>query len=112
MVRMPNVSLVEVATTLFCDTDVVSVYSGCAPSWESHQSCGELIVRVGNCAGAKVTVWVLLAGTVTDWLTVMGVPPPGGVIVAVTTPVCGEAAVLVMSLLTVSAELLRLAALF
>jgi hypothetical protein len=31
-VRMPNVSLVELSTVAFCDTDVVSVYSGCAPS--------------------------------------------------------------------------------
>src|SRR5262249_52770078 len=45
------------------------------------------------------------------WLTVIGVPVPGGVTVAVTVPVCGEDVLLVTSVLTVSAELLRLAAL-
>ena len=36
------------------------------------------------------TVWVVLAGTVTFWLTVIGVPLPGGVIVAVTVAGLGE----------------------
>ena len=59
----------------------------------------------------KLTVWVAAAGTVTVWLTVIGVPPPGGVMVAVTVPVCAVEVWLVMSDLTVSAELLRVAAL-
>src|ERR1051326_5442468 len=42
----------------------------------------------------------------------MGVPPPGGVIVAVTMPDWAVLVLLVISLLTVSAELLRLAVLF
>src|ERR1700733_10360027 len=70
------------------------------------------MVRLGNALGVKLTVWVVLAGTVTVWLTVIGVPPPGGVMVGVTVPVCAELVLLVMSLLTVSAELLRLAVSF
>ena len=42
----------------------------------------------------------------------IGVPPPGGVIVAATVPVCEAAEVFVTSVLTVSAELLRFAAVF
>ena len=34
------------------------------------------MVRAGNADGVKVTVWVVLAGTVTDWLTLTGVPLP------------------------------------
>jgi hypothetical protein len=60
----------------------------------------------------KLTVRVVFAGTVTFWLTTIDAPPPGGLIVAVTVPDCDAAVLLVMSLLTVSAELLRSAALF
>ena len=38
------------------------------------------------------TVWVVLAGTVTLWVTVIGVPLSGGVIVAVTVAGLGGAA--------------------
>ncbi len=56
------------------------------------------------------TVWVVFAGTVALWLTVIGVPLPGGVIVAVTVPVCAVAVKLVTSVLTVSAALDKSAA--
>src|SRR5258706_5652010 len=82
-VRMPNVSLVEFSVPPFWATDVASVYSGWAPIRYGHQTWGLVIVRLGNALGAKLTVWVVLAGTVTFWLTVIGVPVPGGVIVAV-----------------------------
>src|SRR6516225_7889364 len=68
------------------------------------------MVRAGKLAGAKVTVWVVLAGTVTLWLTVIGVPLFGGVMVAVTVAVWAAAVLLVTSVLTVSAALDRLAA--
>src|SRR5262249_1383533 len=55
------------------------------------------------------TVEVLLAATVTLCETTMG-EPTGGVTVAVTVAVCDVADVLVTSVLTVSAELLRSAA--
>ncbi len=57
------------------------------------------------------TVCVAFAGTVTFWLTVTG-DPAGGVTVADTSPVCDVAEVLVMSVFTVSAELLRSTAVF
>src|SRR5215471_11390926 len=68
------------------------------------------MVRLGKPAGVNETVWVLFAGMVTLWLTVIGVPLPGGVIVAVTVPVCELAVLLVTSVFTVSAALDRLAA--
>ncbi len=70
------------------------------------------MVRVGYVDGAKVTVLVLFAATVTLWLTVIAVPAPGGVIVAETVPVCDADEVLVTSVFTVSAVLDRLAAVF
>src|SRR5690349_23949472 len=70
------------------------------------------MVSAGKAPGLKVTVWVVLAGTVTVWVTVTGEPLPGGVIVAVTVPVCDDEVLLVTSVFTVTAELLRLAALF
>src|SRR2546421_5679601 len=106
-VRMPNVPLVELSTVPFCATEVGRVYSGCAPSRYGHQICGLVTV-----IGANDTVCVVFAGTVTVWFTVVGVPPPGGVRLAETVPVCAAADVLVMSTFTVSAELLRLAAVF
>ena len=109
---IPKVSDVELRVVPFWATDVCRVYSGCAPIWYGHQTCGLLIVRLGKLAGVNDTVWVVLAGTVTFWLTVIGVPLPGGVIVAVTVPVCAVVVLLVMSDFTVSAELLRLAVLF
>ena len=108
---MPNVSLVLSSAVPFCDTDVASVYSGWPPSWYGHQTCGAAMVSSGNADGVKLTVLVVFAGTVTAWLTVTGAPPPAAVIVAVTVPVWGEPVLLVMSVLTVSAELLRSAAL-
>src|SRR6266705_1498985 len=68
------------------------------------------MVRLGYALGVKLTVWVACAGIVTLWLTVTGVPPPGGVMVAVTWPAWAVLVLLVMSVLTVSAELLRSAA--
>ena len=59
----------------------------------------------------NVTVCVVFAGTVTFCVTVIG-EPVGGVTVADTTPVCEVVEVLVTSVLTVSAELLRSAAVF
>src|SRR5215469_843191 len=109
---MPNVSLVEFSVVPFWATDVASVYSGWAPSWYGHQTCGFVIVRLGNALGVNVTVCVVLAGTVTFWVTVTGAPLPGGVIVAVTVPAWAVVVLFVMSVFTVSAELLRLAALF
>src|SRR5207237_502864 len=47
-----------------------------------------------------------------DGVTAVDGPPPGGVTVADTTPVCADAEVLVMATFTVSAELLRFAAVF
>ena len=70
------------------------------------------MVSDGYALGVKVTVWVVLAGTVTFCVTVIGVPLPGGVIVAVTVPACEVTVLLVTSHFTVSAELLRSAALF
>src|ERR1041385_5208445 len=70
------------------------------------------MVSAGNEAGAKVTVEVVFAATVTDCETVIGEPPPGGVTVAVTVPVWELDEVLVTSALTVRALLLRLAAVF
>ena len=43
-----------------------------------------MIVRAGKLPGVNWTVCVVLAGTVTFWVTVIGVPLPGGVMVAVT----------------------------
>src|SRR5215469_7182830 len=132
---MPNVSLVEFSVVPFWATDVASVYSGWAPSWYGHQTCGFVIVRLGNALGVNVTVCVVLAGTVTFWVTVTGAPLPGGVtatitppgsgapvtvtqnvtgaplpggvIVAVTVPAWAVVVFFVMSVFTVSAELLR-----
>ncbi len=70
-----------------------------------------MIVRLGYWLGVKLTVWVVPAGTVTFWLTVIGVPLPGGVIVAVTVPVWAVVVLFVMSVFTVSAERLRSVAL-
>src|SRR5947208_3317037 len=103
-VRMPNCSLVELSTVPFCATEVASVYSGCAPSWYGHHSCGFAMVRPGNAAGVNDTVCVVFAGTVTLWLTVTAVPV-GGVTVADTVPVCALADVFVTSVFTVRAEL-------
>src|SRR5258708_19662869 len=58
-VRMPNVSLVEFSVVPFWATDVVSVYSGWAPIWYGHQTCGLVIVRPGNALAANPTVWAL-----------------------------------------------------
>ena len=49
-------------------------------------------MRPGKLPGVNDTAWVVFAGTVTFWVTVIGVPFPGGVIVAVTAPVCEVAA--------------------
>src|SRR5215472_9835594 len=68
------------------------------------------MLRLGKLDGVNETVWVEFAGTVTLWLTVIGVPLPGGVIVAVTVPVCDVAALFVTSVLTVKAALDRFAA--
>src|SRR5258707_2054526 len=111
-VRMPNVSLVEFSVVPFWATDVVSVYSGWAPIWYGHQTCGLVIVRPGNALGANVTVWVVPAGTATVCVTVIGVPLFGGVIVAVTLPVCAVVGPLGTSVFTVSADVARSAALF
>src|SRR4051794_26575105 len=70
------------------------------------------MVSAGYADGANVTVRVLPAATVTSWETVNGLPPRGGVTVADTVPVCAAAVVLVTSVLTVSAELPRSAAVF
>src|SRR6516165_3166905 len=111
-VLMPNVSLVELYWVLPCATVTPRVYSGCAPSWYGHQTCGLLMVSAGKLAGVNWTVWVVLAGTVTFWLTVIGVPLPGGVIVAVTVAAWAAVVLLVTSVLTVSAALDRSAASF
>src|SRR5215467_5621056 len=66
------------------------------------------MVSDGKLAGVNDTVWVVFAGTLTLWLTVIGVPL-GGVMVAVTVAVCELAVKLVTSVLTVSAALDRLA---
>src|SRR5579859_1078486 len=68
------------------------------------------MVRLGKPVGVNETVWVLFAGTVALWLTVIGVPLPGGVIVAVTVPVCELAVSLVTSVFKVSAAVDRFAA--
>src|ERR1700751_1194640 len=65
------------------------------------------MVSAGKMAGVNWTVCVLLAGTVTLWLTVIGVPLFGGGMVAVTVPVCAVAVLLVTSVLTVRAALDR-----
>src|SRR4051794_13539541 len=70
------------------------------------------MVRAAFWAGVKVTVWVAFAATVTACDTVIGAPPPGGVTVAVTVADWELPVVLVTSVLTVSAELLRSAAVF
>src|SRR3954471_210309 len=106
---MPKLPTVELRMTPFCATDVARVYSGWAPSWYGHQMAGEAIRRLGYDAAAKLTVWVLCAATVAFLVTTMAVPPRG-VTVALTAPVCDDEDVLVMSTFTVSAELLRLAA--
>src|SRR5262249_47541217 len=111
-VRIPKVSVVLSCTVPFCDTVVLSVYSGDAPSWYGHHTFGFAIVRLGNADGVNVTVLTLCAATVTDCWTSIGVPPPGGTIEALTVPVCDEPELLVMSVFTVSAELDRSAALF
>src|SRR5437764_14563 len=108
---MPKVLFDDVDSMPFCETAVLSVYSGWSPIEYGHQTFGLPIFSAPNFAGVKVTVWVLLAGTVTDWWTTIGAPPPGGVTVAATSPVCGVAALLVTSSLTVSEELDRSAAL-
>ena len=109
---MPKVSLVELYWVAPCATETPRVYSGCAPSWYGHQTCGLVMVSAGKLAGVNDTVWVVLAGTVTFWLTVIGVPLPGGVMVAVTVAVCAVVVLLVTSVLTVSAALDRSAASF
>src|SRR5215831_8594561 len=68
------------------------------------------MVREGKLPGANDTVWVALAGTVTFWVTVIGVPPFGGLMVAVTVAAWEAAVWLVTSALTVSAALDRSAA--
>lgn len=62
--------------------------------------------------GAKLTVLVEPAATVTSWCTVIGAPPPGGVTLALTVPLCALDEVLATSVFTVSVELLRSAAVF
>src|SRR5262245_18033316 len=107
---MQKVSVVELYWVAPCATVTPSVYSGCAPSRYGHQACGLVIVSDGKALGVNDTVWVVLAGTVTFWLTAIGVPVPGGVIVAVTVAAWAAAVLLVTSVLTVSAALDRLAA--
>src|SRR5215831_3582826 len=107
---MPNVCVVELSAVPFCATETPSVYSGCAPCRYGHQTCGLVIVRFGYASGVNETVWVVLPGTVTVWVSVIAVPALGGVIVAVTAAVCAEAVKLVTSVLTVSAALDRSAA--
>src|SRR6201999_1222470 len=102
MVRMPNCSCVLLPPL----TVVSNVYIGDAPIWYGHQTCGCEMVCTGN-----VTVVLACAATVTLWLTVIGVPPPGGVMVAVAVPVWLELPPLLTSALTVSLELLRSTAL-
>src|ERR1700745_3451609 len=83
-VLMPKVSAVELYWVLPCATETPRVYRGEAPNWYGHQTCGWLIVSAGKSLGAKDTVWVVLAGTVTLCLTAIGLAPlPGGVTVAV-----------------------------
>ena len=69
---MPNVSLVLSSAVPFCDTDVASVYSGCAPAGTATRPAGAAMVSSGNADGVKLTVLVVFAGTVTFWLTVTG----------------------------------------
>ena len=69
-----------------------------------------MIVSEGKLLGVNDTVWVVLAGTVTFWLTVIGVPLFGGVMVAVTVADCAVVVKLVTSVFTVSAALDRSAA--
>src|SRR5215470_812879 len=109
-VLMPKVSVVALYWVAPCATVTPRVYSGCAPSWYGHQTCGLAMVREGKLAGVNDTVWVVLAGTVTAWLTVIGVPVPGGVMVAVTVADWAVAVLLVTSVLTVSAALDKSAA--
>src|SRR5579859_6503309 len=106
-VRIPKVSVVVSSTVLPCATEVSNVYSGDEPIWYGHQTAGLAIVRAGNADGVNVTVLVLCALTVADWDTVIGVPPPGGVMIALTVPVCDEPELLVTSVFTVMAELDR-----
>src|SRR5882757_1535735 len=101
-VRMPNCSCVLLPPV----TLVSTVYIGWAPIWYGHQTCGCEIVCTGN-----VTVVLECAATVMLWLTVIGVPPDGGVMVAVAVPVLLVLPPLVTSAFTVSLELLRSAAL-
>src|SRR5437764_14838105 len=104
---MPKVELVESVTVLPSVRLVATVYSGAAPIWYGHQIAGLVVVGAGS-----ETVLVECAATVTgDW-TVTGVPPPGGVIVAFTVPVCELAVLLVTSVFTVTAEVDRSAAVF
>src|SRR6185437_8196003 len=65
------------------------------------------MVRAGKPLGVNWTVWVLLAGTVTSWLTVIGVPLFGGVMVAVTVALWAVAVLLVTSVLMVRLALDR-----
>ncbi len=59
----------------------------------------------------NTTVFVVFAGTVTIVAAPIPCRPPGEVIVAVTSPVCGEPVLLAMSVCTVSVERLKSAAL-
>src|SRR6185437_4013421 len=104
------VSVVELNWIAPCATETPRVESGWAPSWYGHHTWGLAIVSEGKPLGVNDTVWVVLAGTVTLWLTVIGVPLFGGVIVAVTVAVCAAVVWLVTSVLTVSAALDKLAA--
>src|SRR5260370_42341877 len=99
---MPKVSLVELYWVLPWATVTPRVYSGCAPSWYGHQTCGLVIVRAGKLAGVNWTVWVVLAGTVAFWETVIGVPLAGGGMVAGTGGARGAEGCLVTAGLRVS----------
>src|SRR5437763_14669423 len=99
---MPKVELVESVTVLPWVRLVATVYSGAAPIWYGHQIAGLVMVVAGSATGR-----VACGATVTgDW-TVTGVPPPGGVIVAFTLPVCALAAGWRSSVFTVAREVDR-----
>ena len=75
---MPNVSVVELSTRA-----VLRHRRGERVQRLAAHLVGPPDLRVGDrqagkLAGVNDTVWVLFAGTVTLWLTVIGVPRPAG----------------------------------
>src|SRR3954447_17450407 len=106
-VRMPNVREDESLTVPPTDALIDSRYSGWSPIWYGHQSFGWSM-----CTGSNATTLLSPAARLTVPCSLISVPPPGGVIVASTSPEAGAAETFFTAPFTVRSELDTSAAFF